>query len=107
MWVLFSELFPNRVRGLAISFSGLVNSSVAFLVTFIFPVATRNHRQFRYVPDLRSCSPWSGSVFVMRILPETKGRSLEELETHARGLTDMKHLILTRNDRNHHGGMFV
>ena len=32
MWVLFSELFPNRIRGLAISFVGLINSAVSFIV---------------------------------------------------------------------------
>ena len=37
MWVLFSELFPNRVRGLAISFVGLINSAVSFLVQLVFP----------------------------------------------------------------------
>ncbi len=79
MWVLFSELFPNNVRGMAISFVGLINSAVAFLVTFIFPWELQNignagtfliYGMFAVV----------GLVFVMRILPETKGRSLEELE---------------------------
>ena len=79
MWVLFSELFPNNVRGMAISFVGLINSAVAFLVTFIFPWELQNignagtfliYGLFAVV----------GLVFVMRILPETKGRSLEELE---------------------------
>jgi SP family arabinose:H+ symporter-like MFS transporter len=79
MWVLFSELFPNRVRGMAISFVGLINSAVAFLVTFIFPWELQNignagtfliYGVFAVI----------GLVFVMRILPETKGRSLEELE---------------------------
>ncbi len=37
MWVLFSELFPNRVRGLAISFVGLVNSAISFMVQLVFP----------------------------------------------------------------------
>ena len=36
MWVLFSELFPNRLRGLAISFVGLINSGVSFLVQLLF-----------------------------------------------------------------------
>ena len=40
MWVLFSELFPNRIRGLAISFVGLVNSAVSFLVQLLFSLAT-------------------------------------------------------------------
>ena len=80
MWVLFSELFPNRVRGVAISFVGLVNSTVAFLVTFIFPWQLENlgNAATFLIYGLFAAI---GLVFVMRILPETKGRSLEELET--------------------------
>jgi MFS family permease len=79
MWVLFSELFPNRVRGIAISFSGLVNSTIAFLVTFIFPwqLETIGNSATFLIYGLFAVI---GLVFVMRILPETKGRSLEELE---------------------------
>ena len=79
MWVLFSELFPNRVRGVAISFVGLVNSAVAFLVTLVFPWELEtlgNSLTFLVYAGIALV----GLVFVMRILPETKGRSLEELE---------------------------
>jgi MFS family permease len=80
MWVLFSELFPNRVRGIAISFVGLINSAVAFLVTFIFPwqLETLGNAGTFLIYGLFAVA---GLAFVMRILPETKGRSLEELET--------------------------
>ena len=80
MWVLFSELFPNRVRGVAISFVGLINSAVAFLITFIFPwqLETLGNAGTFLIYGLFAVV---GLVFVMRILPETKGRSLEELET--------------------------
>jgi MFS family permease len=80
MWVLFSELFPNRVRGMAISFSGLVNSTVAFLVTFIFPwqLETLGNSSTFLIYGVFAVI---GLFIVMRILPETKGRSLEELET--------------------------
>jgi len=80
MWVLFSELFPNRVRGIAISFVGLINSSVAFMVTFIFPwqLETIGNAGTFLIYGVFAVI---GLVFVMRILPETKGRSLEELET--------------------------
>ena len=80
MWVLFSELFPNRIRGLAISFVGLINSGVSFGVQLIFPWELENlgnattfliYGVFAIV----------GLVFVMRLLPETKGKSLEELES--------------------------
>jgi len=79
MWVLFSELFPNRVRGVAISFVGLVNSATAFLVTLVFPLQLEvlgNSLTFL----IYGLFALAGLVFVMRILPETKGRSLEELE---------------------------
>lgn len=80
MWVLFSELFPNRVRGLAISFVGLVNSAVSFIVQLVFPWELANWGSaltFFIYGGFAAI----GLVFVMVILPETKGRTLEELET--------------------------
>lgn len=79
MWVLFSELFPNQLRGLAISFVGLINSGISFLVQLIFPweLANIGNAGTFLIYGLFAVV---GLVFVMRILPETKGRSLEELE---------------------------
>jgi MFS transporter, SP family, arabinose:H+ symporter len=80
MWVLFSELFPNRVRGVAISVVGLVNSATAFLVTLVFPwqlQALGSATTFL----IYGLFALAGLAFVLRVLPETKGRSLEELET--------------------------
>ncbi len=79
MWVLFSELFPNNVRATAISFVGPINSIVAFLVTFIFPweLETFGNATTFLIYGIIAVI---GLFFVMRILPETKGRSLEELE---------------------------
>ncbi|MGI9237409.1 MAG: sugar porter family MFS transporter [Woeseiaceae bacterium] len=79
MWVLFSELFPNNVRGMAISFVGLINSAIAFLVTFIFPWELENLGNATTFL-IYGVFAVIGLVFVMRVLPETKGRSLEELE---------------------------
>jgi len=79
MWVLFSELFPNRVRGIAVSFVGFINSATAFFVTFIFPweLSTIGNAWTFLIYGLFAVV---GLVLIMRILPETKGRSLEELE---------------------------
>jgi sugar porter (SP) family MFS transporter len=79
MWVLFSELFPNRVRGIAISFVGLINSGVSFLVQLVFPWELEtlgNSTTFL----IYGAFAVVGLVVVARILPETKGKSLEELE---------------------------
>jgi MFS family permease len=79
MWVLFSELFPNTLRGLAISFVGLINSGISFGVQLVFPWELENlgNATTFLIYGLFAAI---GFVFVMRILPETKGRSLEELE---------------------------
>jgi len=79
MWVLFSELFPNTLRGLAISFVGLINSGVSFGVQLVFPWELENLGNSRTFL-IYGVFAVVGLVFVMRILPETKGRSLEELE---------------------------
>jgi MFS family permease len=79
MWVLFSELFPNRVRGIAISFVGLINSGVSFGVQLVFPweLATFGSATTFLLYGLFAAV---GLVFVVMVVPETKGRSLEELE---------------------------
>ncbi len=79
MWVLFSEIFPNRIRGLAISFVGLINSAVSFLVQLVFPweLATLGSATTFLIYGVFAAI---GLVFVLIVVPETKGKSLEELE---------------------------
>ena len=79
MWVLFSELFPNWIRGLAISFVGFVNSLVSFSVQLVFPweLATLGTAGTFLIFGIFGAL---GLVFVLITVPETKGKSLEELE---------------------------
>jgi SP family arabinose:H+ symporter-like MFS transporter len=79
MWVLFSELFPNNIRGVAISFVGLINSGVSFLVQLVFPweLATLGST---FTFALYGVFAVIGLVIIAKLLPETKGKSLEELE---------------------------
>lgn len=79
MWVLFSELFPNRIRGLAISLVGLINSGVSFLVQLIFPWELA-HLGSAMTFLIYGVFAALGLIFVWSVLPETKGKSLEELE---------------------------
>ena len=79
MWVLFSELFPNAIRGIAVSFVGLVNSSVSFLVQLIFPWELANlGNSLTFL--IYGLFALVGLIMVSWMLPETKGKSLEELE---------------------------
>jgi len=79
MWVLFSELFPNRIRGLAISFVGLINSGISFLVQLVFPWE-QMHLGNATTFLIYGVFGGVGLFFVLFLLPETKGKSLEELE---------------------------
>ena len=79
MWVLFSELFPNRIRGVAISFVGLINSAVSFIVQLVFPWELENFgNSVTFL--IYGLFAIVGLVIVLKLLPETKGKSLEELE---------------------------
>lgn len=84
MWVLFSELFPNHIRGLAISFVGLVNSAVSFAVQFVFPweLATFGST---ITFMLYGVFAVVGLAIVIKYLPETKGKTLEELAQQLTG----------------------
>jgi len=79
MWVLLSEIFPNRVRGVAISFVGLVNSSVCTVAQLLFPwQMDRFGGAWTFL--VYAVFALLGLVLLARMLPETRGRSLEELE---------------------------
>ena len=79
MWVLFSELFPNWIRGVAISFVGFINSGISFLVQLVFPwelANLGNSMTFLIFGAFGAV----GLIFILLTLPETKGKTLEELE---------------------------
>jgi len=80
MWVLLSEMYPNRIRGLAIGCIGFVNSFTAWLVTQIFPTSLA---KFGNAATFLAFGLFAavGFFILLRVLPETKGKSLEELET--------------------------
>ena len=79
MWVLFLEIFPNRVRGFALAFCGVFNSVASFFVQFLFPwgLANLGNAATFYVFAFMGVV---GVVLIQWLLPETKGKSLEELE---------------------------
>ncbi|XOV86433.1 MAG: sugar porter family MFS transporter [Pseudomonadota bacterium] len=79
MWVLFSELFPNTIRGVAISFVGLVNSACSFMVQLVFPWEL-THFGPTYTFFIYGAFAAVGLLAVNRFVPETRGQSLEEIE---------------------------
>ena len=81
MWVLFSEIFPNYIRGLAISFVGVINSAVSFGVQLVFPWELANFGS-SVTFLIYGLFAAAGLLFILRVVPETKGKSLEELEIY-------------------------
>ncbi|MEZ4905270.1 MAG: sugar porter family MFS transporter [Spirosomataceae bacterium] len=79
MWAMFSEIFPLRLRGLAISIVGAVNAIASFLVATFFPIQLArlgSSNTFFFYAFLMYLCLW----FVWKYVVETKGKSLEQLE---------------------------
>jgi sugar porter (SP) family MFS transporter len=78
-WVLISEIFPNRIRGLAVSISVSALWSASFLLTFTFPILNRvlgaGGTFWTYAAIC-----FAGFLFVWLRVPETKGKTLEQIE---------------------------
>jgi MFS transporter, SP family, arabinose:H+ symporter len=78
-WVVLSEIFPNRMRGTAMSVATFSLWAACFILTYTFPLLNKLLKA--------SGTFWlygliciSGFLYILRRLPETKGKSLEEIE---------------------------
>lgn len=85
VWVLLAEMFPNSIRGKALSLAVAVQWISNFLVTQTFRVMDGDpglvglfHHGFTYW--LYAAMSLVAAIFVLRFVPETKGRSLEAIE---------------------------
>src|SRR6202140_2810479 len=79
MWVLLSEIFPNEERAAAISVVGFWNSLISASVTLMFPLelAIWGPAGTFLAFGLLAAA---GLLFIVMLAPETKGKTLEELE---------------------------
>jgi sugar porter (SP) family MFS transporter len=78
-WVLISEIFPNRVRGLGVAISVSALWIASFILTYTFPLINRRLGSSGTF-WLYAVVCMAGFVFVWRRVPETKGRTLEQIE---------------------------
>jgi len=79
VWTVINEIFPNRVRGRAVAVATAVNWGSAWLVSqfFLTLLDSIGSSATFYLFALFSALAW---IWVWRRVPETKGRSLEEIE---------------------------
>jgi SP family arabinose:H+ symporter-like MFS transporter len=81
IWVLTPEIFPNRVRARAASLATLANWSTNAFSAFLFPIYVS--RFGMHMGFFTSAAICLFATFVFwRFVPETKGKSLEEIETY-------------------------
>jgi MFS family permease len=79
VWVVLAEIFPNRIRGAAMSISVFALWTACFILTYSYPllaegIGTAN----TFWVYAAICAV--GFVFTLRNLPETKGKTLEQIE---------------------------
>jgi MFS family permease len=78
-WVVISEIFPNRIRGAAMSVAVTALWIACFILTYSFPIL---NKQLGPAGTfwLYAAICVLGFVFILFKLPETKGKTLEQLE---------------------------
>ena len=83
-WVLLSEIFPNKVRAVAVATSTFALWVGSFTLTMTFPLmndAMGTYGTFWIYTAI--CT--GGFIYFMKALPETKGKSLEQIEKELTG----------------------
>ncbi|MDK3689308.1 sugar porter family MFS transporter [Staphylococcus pseudintermedius] len=91
LWVMLPELFPMRARGAATGIAALVLSIGSLLVAQFFPVLT-DVLQVQQVFLIFAVIGIIAMIFVIKFLPETRGRSLEQIEQDLRARTNAKNV---------------
>jgi MFS transporter, SP family, arabinose:H+ symporter len=78
-WVLLSEIFPNRIRGAAMSVSTFALWSACFVLTYTFPLLNKGIGPARTFWLYAGISVL-GFLFIKSRVRETKGKTLEQIE---------------------------
>jgi MFS family permease len=82
-WVMIAEIFPNRIRSSAMSIAITALWTACFLLTYTFPLLNAAlGAAGTFWTYAAVCL--AGFLFLYLRLPETRGRTLEEIETNLR-----------------------
>jgi len=79
VWVILSEIFPNRIRGAAMALATFSLWVACFVLTYTFPLLNKSLGAAGTF-WVYSGICLLGFIFILIKLPETKGKSLEEIE---------------------------
>jgi SP family xylose:H+ symportor-like MFS transporter len=84
-WVLLSEIFPNQIRGKAMAIAVAAQWIANYLVSWTFPILDENpylvaHFKHGFAYWIYGVMGILAALFMVKFVPETKGRSLEQME---------------------------
>ncbi|GAE26611.1 D-xylose proton-symporter XylE [Halalkalibacter wakoensis JCM 9140] len=79
VWVLISEIFPNKIRGQAVAIAVAAQWSANYFISSTYPAMMEFSGGLTY--SFYGVMSLLSAIFIWKFVPETKGRSLEELET--------------------------
>lgn len=77
-WVLISEIFPNKIRGKAVAVAVAAQWTANFFISATYPSMMEFSGAFTY--GFYGLMSLLSFLFVWKMIPETKGKSLEEME---------------------------
>ena len=77
VWVLLGEMFPNKIRALALSVAASFQWLANFAVSQSFPSLSRWSLSGSYI--IYACMAFLSIIFVLSFVKETKGKTLEEM----------------------------
>lgn len=78
VWVLISEIYPNEIRGMAIALTSSVLWTATFVVVLVSPYILNIGAVFNFL--LFGILNVTGFFFCLKYLPETKGKTLEQMK---------------------------
>ena len=78
-WVLISEIFPNKIRGQAVAVAVAAQWAANYLISSTYPAMMEYSGALTY--GFYGLMAVLSALFVWKMVPETKGKSLEEMET--------------------------
>ena len=81
MWLLLGEMFPNRIRAVALGVTAAFNWLANFVISLFFPYMAELSLVFAY--GLYAVVALISLIFVLKWVPETKGRELEDMQEGA------------------------
>ncbi|XP_060522297.1 facilitated trehalose transporter Tret1-like [Cylas formicarius] len=79
IWIIIGEIFPPNMRATASAFVNVVCYVGSFLVMFLYPIISE-YLGMAAAFWIFSCCCLAGSVFIYFVVPETKGKSLAEIQ---------------------------